>query len=825
MATSSTCATVAVRRLCAAALVILSTTASAAPGFVSSSHVETGSLYSEITIHFRCKVHYLGHDPSDKTDVLRVRLEATTVCTGASPDIANSRELHRPLNADVASLDSIEYDGETPGNQLLRFNFTADVTLKVSARPGGDALSVQVFKAGSAPDSRPAIAAAPTRMNRQPAAPAPRYVINLESSRRAPATADLPALDPGDGRRVFVTEALIGGQTWYRTRVGYFATAAEASRELRQLRSRFPRAWVDAATEAPNLIEPAATVTEAAAAVDVNNAEPARASASAGGEDKVSLLMHDARRAMTAGEISRAVQIYTKVLQMPPHDSQREAQEYLALARERNGQVAHARAEYQRYLDLYPDGEGADRVRQRLSALLAGTSKQDKAPVASADTAAQRKSPSAWKMRTFLSQRYRRDVNQVNDEDEVVNQSSIYTDLSLDARRRGERFDFASRITAGHRTNLLSDDDGSSGNDVRLSYAYADLSDSQTGLRGRIGRQTRTGGGVLGRFDGLNLAYAVTERLRLDAVYGKPVFSTGDGIDELRTFQGLSATFGPVGENLDLGLFYLQQDIDGLTDRQSVGGEVRYFGENRTLWGMFDYDVAFKELASGFLQGTIRLPANFTVTGLFDKRRSPYLGLGNALVGQIDQDFADLTASLAEDEIRQLALDRSAATTTVTLGLSRPLSPKLQLGLNATRSDVDATVESGGVAAVPASTYSYFSVDLVASSLFTQGDVGIISLRHAETSTTDIETLNVDARFPLGRAWRINPRLRVDFRRIRSDMSEERIYTPGLRLQYRPSRRLRVELEAGKQFSTRAMATADLDRESYFVNLGYQFFY
>jgi hypothetical protein len=36
---------------------------------------------------------------------------------------------------------------------------------------------------------------------------------------------------------------------------------------------------------------------------------------------------------------------------------------------------------------------------------------------------------------------------------------------------------------------------------------------------------------------------------------------------------------------------------------------------------------------------------------------------------------------------------------------------------------------------------------------------------------------------------------------------------------------LRLEFEAGKQFSQRDMELTDLDRESYFVNLGYQFFY
>jgi hypothetical protein len=804
------------RALLAASLLLCASTATAAAGFIAGSHVEKGNLYTSVTIRFRCKVHYLGHDPSGKTDILRVRLEATSVCAGASPEIANNRELHRPPSADDARIDSIEYEGENSGDQHLRLNFTEEVAFRITSSSSGDAITVQVFDNARPEPDRPTQADSQTRLSRRPEKPSPKYVINLESSLRPPATADLPGLALTGEQELFVATAMIDGQTWYRVRVGYFGSAEEAARQLRTLRAQFPGAWIGTAKEAPEditRISPVATRPESRAS-DVPL-------------DKTDTLMRDAHRAMTAGEISRAVQIYTKVLQLPAHEGQREAQEFLALARERNGQIAHAKAEYQRYLDLYPDGEGAQRVQQRLASLLASNGGRTAQTAGSAQASARSsasKTPSAWRLRTFLSQRYRRDVNQVNDEDEVVNQSSIYTDLSIDARRRGERFDFASRITAGHRTDLLSESQGS-GNDFRLAYAYADLSDSRTGLRGRVGRQTRTGGGVLGRFDGLNMSYSPTDTLRFDAVTGKPVFSTGDGVDDLRTFYGLSATYGPIADNLDIGAFVLQQDIDGTTDRQAVGGEIRYSGENRTLWGMFDYDTEFKELGSGFVQGTVRLPANFTITGLLDRRRSPYLSVGNALIGQQDQDFRNLRLLFTEDEIRQFALDRSAPTTTMTLGLSRPLSPRLQFGFNATRSEVEATTESAGIAAMPASTYSYYSVDLVASSLFTQGDVGIISLRHAETSTTNIETLSLDSRFPIGRAWRINGRLRVDYRRILSDMSEEWTYTPGLRLQYRPTRKLRLELEAGKRFSSRTMETADLDRESYFVNLGYQFFY
>ena len=42
----------------------------------------------------------------------------------------------------------------------------------------------------------------------------------------------------------------------------------------------------------------------------------------------------------------------------------------LVLREKKNDQLAHAKAEYEEYLQRYPSGEGAARVRQRLSALL-----------------------------------------------------------------------------------------------------------------------------------------------------------------------------------------------------------------------------------------------------------------------------------------------------------------------------------------------------------------------------------------------------------------------------------------------------------------------
>lgn len=816
------------RRLLALPLlcVTLASGAWAAPGFIESSSVEKGDLYTEISVRFRCKVQLLGYDPAGKSDFVRISLQPTTVCVGGPPSIALNREILRPPGADIAALESIEYDGQSVGQETLRLDFEQTVTVDVQASTAGDGLTIRVFAASDSPPLGPprAFESGTSRRVDNGATEGLRYVINLQSSLQPPVVAEGQAIDPGPDQELMISAVEMDDQTWYRLRIGYFASAEAAARALANYRETYPKAWVDHERASGTALPVPTDTTTSAGTIE---AAPAPASDVDG---EVPTLMQEARQAMIAGELPAAIQLYTKVLRQPVTGRHAEAQEYLALARERNGQLAHAKAEYETYLAQYPDAEGADRVRQRLAALLSGPAvaaadeRAVSAGVAAARGEGTRKIPSRWKTSTYVSQYYRRDVNQLNDENEIVSQSSIYTDGSIDARRRGERFDLALRLTGGYRTDLLGEEEGGQGNDFRWSYAYTDLVDSGTRISARFGRQTRNSGGVLGRFDGLNLNYELTERLELQAVGGIPVYSTTHDDPMDRRFYGVSVTVGPMGENLDVTAFYLQQDVESLTDRRAIGAEVRYFGRDRTVWGMLDYDIEFSEISSSFLQTSWRLPGGLSLSGLFDHRRSPYLALGNAVLGQPDQDFNTLLAAWTEEEIRRLALDRSAATTTITLGVSRPITPRLQLGLNATRSVVEATPESGGAAALPESEYSYYSLDLVASSLFREGDVSIVNLRQSGSGTTDVLSMNVDARFPIGRSWRIGPRMRVDRREIRSDGSEEWIYSPGLRMQYRPLRSMRFELTGGKEFSSREMVETDFDRESYFIYLGYQWF-
>lgn len=802
-------------------LLCVGTGAVSAPRFITGSRVEQDKAYVVVTLQFACGVEYVDHLPANEGDQLRIQLQATSICRGASPSVARSRELHRPLDADEARLLEIDYDGDSGTGQILTLVFRETVRFDVLHDAASDKLTVRIYfkpQPAAVPRNRGAVSNAVTR----PSEDRPAYVINLSSSRVPHSQSEFAAVAPSPGLKTFETEVVLGGITWYRLRVGHFENSGEASLELQRLSGRYPTAWVDRAKSAD--ADPAVRVADETGS-DVPAYEPMSTPVSLG-LDQVDRLMSEARQAMVAGQVSRAVQIYTKVLRAPHHDRHAEALEYLALAREKNGQLAHAKAEYQRYLSLYPGSDGADRVNQRLAALLASDRQLGLSQATSRAKPSDGPKPrsSDWRMQAFLSQYYRRDVNQFSEQDDIVSQSALYSDVNLDVRRRGQRFDFSSRLSAGYRRDFLDEGEGT-GDDIRVSYAFVDLAHPGSGLRGRIGRQTRNTDGVLGRFDGLNLSYRASDRVSVNTVLGKPVYSASEGIDTARTFHGASINYGPVLENLNIGLYYIRQNIEGLDDRRAVGTEFRYLGENQSLWGLIDYDLYYEDVGGAFLQGSWRLASRLTIHGSIDQRHSPFLSTGNALIGQPVEAFSDLLILWTEEEIRQLALDRTPRSDTYTVGISHSLTPRLQFNVDANQTTIDATPQSGGVAATPQTTYKYYAANLTASSLIKEGDVTIIGLRYTMSDSTKSTALHLDTRIPFGRFLRINPRLRIERREILSDSSNEWSYTPGIRIQFRWSQKLRIELEAGKLISQRDMTGVDWDRESYFINLGYQAFF
>jgi hypothetical protein len=688
----------------------------------------------------------------------------------------------------------------------------------LKAFPGAWVLRVPDSERGLAKASRVVPKAAararatPRAAEKRPAAAADdAYAIQLSLSGAPVDPAALPDLPELSRYWLYTNSYLKGGATWYRLRLGFVPTAKAAAKVQRAVAGAFPGAWV--------LKVPAGEPAASAASRVVpgrSRAVPVAVSPDAETEARLERMMEMARQAVAQGDYPKAVRLYTAVLETPGSRFAQDAQEYLGLARERSGQRAHAKAEYETYLERYPEGPGADRVRQRLAGLLTATAPApEKLRGAKADP-----SQARWDAHGGLSQYYRRDTTTDANGDTVVRVSSLDTDLDMSVRRRGSRWDVRTRVTGGHRMDLLSNGPG---DETRLHAAYMDVIDLQSRISTRLGRQSRTTGGVLGRFDGLLATYPLSRRTRVDFVAGFPVErSTSQGIDTDRWFYGLAFNAGTFFEAVDLQAFFIEQQVDGLVDRRAVGGELRYFRDRQSLLTLVDYDVLYEELNKVLVLSNVTFPDDTNVNLTVDYGQSPVLTTTNALQGQVVTTIYDLRSLFSEQEIRNLARDRTPTSRAVSLGVSRPVRDDLTVAVDTTVSNVSATPASGGVAATPATGNEYaVSTQLIGEGILFAADTTILGLRYSNGQTLDIVSLTADNRYPSGR-WRLNPRLRLDYRDNKTDNSTQWSVLPTVRVNLLASRHLRFEAEAGGEWSTHHLTTDTQNTSGYFVTAGYR---
>lgn len=750
--------------------------------------------YVAVTLLFGCTLRYVSHTPASSGDTVRVRLTPQADCGASSggwlvPPPFDERGVLRAVE--------IERSLGTDLHLTLRWSRPEQFVLV----PSFDGRGLRIRLLHSAAD-RPQVTV------REVTNPS-YYAVNLAAAQEPFGDDAIAAAEAATGVRIYVSEIVVGEERWYRLRAGPFVTEQDARRVLATARERYPKAWLAVADdERLNAVG----VPDAVASVPPT---PSRGVATLTVPDRDRTLK-EAREALRRKDHAKAISLLTRLVEQPEFPERAEALELLGLARERNGQLAHAEAEYEEYLRRYPQGDAARRIEKRLRALAFATS-----PARARAGAAQQED--RWQVFGGVSQLYRRDEtgfdNGVTSQN-LTSQNAIFSDVALAARRRGERFDFASRVSAGYAFDMLEDGPGDRS---RVALLFAEVSDHELDWTARGGRQSGSAGGLLGTYDGLYAGYQVRPRVRINARAGFPVESTLAGPDTDRRFYALSADFGTLAGGWDLSTYVISQDYHGVTDRQAVGTELRYFRPGLTFVSLLDYDFYHAEVNNVVLLGTLALPARWTLSLNLDHRKSPSLTTRNALIGQPVTSFEELFGLFTPAEIEQLARDRTAQSDVYTLSLSRPLGERWQWSLDLSSMTFGATPASGGVAETPGT-----GTDVVASTqalgygLFGRGDVTSLGLQVQTGDTTDTVSLGVNAQFPLGQVWRLGPRLRVDQRDHHVDGSQQWLVSPSLRTELR-WQRVSLEFEGGAEFSQRTLDTAEERTTRYYLSLGYRY--
>ena len=393
------------------------------------------------------------------------------------------------------------------------------------------------------------------------------------------------------------------------------------------------------------------------------------------------------RAALKEGNNKRAIQIFTKMLGMPPGAERQEALELLGVSRQRNGQHAHAKAMYREYLKQYAETDGAARVKQRLSDLLHGQLK----PKERLKLSKKSGKKSTSRFYGSFAQYYYRGQNSTEETGTTVDQSLLLNQLSMSWRIRNPDYEIRNFLYASHSHDFVS----TAGKPLTPQTAYSQIKNSRLGFSARLGRQTGSKGGVLGKFDGLQASYDVAHSISINAVGGYPVnISEKRKIQTAKPFWGIGFELDGGRNQIDVLPYYIHQDVDGIVDREAVGSEFRYFGKEGNFYALVDYDIAYTDLNIYLFRGQYNWRKSTIFSLNFDYRNSPLLFTSNALIGRTDvSSIEELLVIRTEDEIRDLAESRVGTAKTLSVGVGHTFNSRYQANADLTLAQQSFVIE------------------------------------------------------------------------------------------------------------------------------------
>lgn len=732
--------------------------------------------------------------------------------------------------------------GERNRKIVLR---TADST-RVAVRAGQGNRSIEiVFRGAGAGVS--AAQAAPLRRTPMPAPTAAatpvevtpatlpqeerRFVIALLSS--ADPNAALSAVVPRSLQNydVFTSERIVNGSRRYEVLIGHFTNRTQAEAVLRQL-SAYPLATIMAsaaiglpagaavaAAPAPSPVPvppPAPTPTPAPPSEPATPPVPAPTPATAAAtpplptpaevDAQSDALFATAQAAMAQQNFVAATTALNELLNLPANRNTRAAQEMAGVARARAGDSARARIEFETYLQLYAQGEGSERVKRELAAL----------PAAAPSAAQAGARPAVETTVTgSASMSYFGGNGQIRSQDfkdspiaglpqvagdplfSADKASQLFNDVDLTWRRR----DADSDMRFVFRDAYTSDLERSDKSKNRLSALYMDYKSLSNGYGVRLGRQSPTGGGVMGRFDGVSANVILRPKLKLSAVAGRP---TDKFFESKRRFYGASIDADALLPNFGAAVYVIQQSIDSEIDRRALGLDMRYFKDGASIFSQLDYDTLIKGLNIATVQGSLIMDDGTVFNALYDRRALTMLALGNSLTfedptspGVLFTRIADKLATTTLLALRDQIKRTTPFITQAQLGITRPLDKTWQIGASA------QLTNTGAIPAVPEvvgfengrpATGNIYSVSgqLIGLNLYSQRDTHVFSTTGISSPALKGLLLSYNNSSVAWDVWQLEPSLQYYRDRNPQGSTNER-WTPGLRVTYRGWERWSLE--------------------------------
>ncbi len=690
------------------------------------------------------------------------------------------------------------------------------------------------------------------------------YIVVLQQVPSAQPDKLLPVPNRLQTFEVFTTNRVIDGTPSIEVSIGWFRTAEEAEAVRKAALDRFPQAKVvdllqrnlqatalaspvpaprSADTVVPVPPAPAVAVAPAvpapaAPASSPPPAEPVAApappapvaprpsvTATPDIEARAAELMNRARTALADRKLEEAIDALNQLLLLPPNSQSQEAQELIGLAWERAGDQRRARVEYELYLKLYPEGEGSQRVAQRLASL-------EGAPATGTQPLAEAGAPTRTEPRKFtgnIAQYYyggkARSQSLVNlpagiDQSTLTKttESAIVTSVDLSGRFASKDSETRVVLRGTGSSNLSS----SSHNTSLLNAAYVDYKRNESGLAIRIGRQSAISGGLLGLFDGVSMSYPIRQGLKVDVMGGAPANLLVDAPSQ-RLLAAMLEADG-IGDHWGGDIYIVNQTTEGIANRRSLGGELRYSGERGSGYALVDYDTLFRAVNAVSLQGSVQAPGQTTVTVLVDSRKAPSLQMTNALISSGFASLNTMLQMMSLDEVRDAARKTTAQAKQGLISISRPWSEKWQVSADLRYSAIGALPAVGDFEATPATGSQYgLTLQLTGSNLYSKRDINNFNISLLTTPFFKGTQLSYSNLTGLrNNDLTLEPSIRFY---TQSDKQDVRIWriTPGLRASYRLSTRASILGEGILEHSKTSGPTNHDTTDSVFFYFGYRY--
>lgn len=778
-----------------------------------------------LSVRMTTSVQYLRSVAARSLDLVQAFYNITP-----SRDPAKPLEGERRRLAALGSLPEItitdEEDKGRPGRKLVvRFSTAQRFTVRQGR--GNNTIDVVIQGLGDAVRAAEALP--------RPAAEGAGKTVIVLARGNAPVGMDMP-LPRALARYELVTDTReIEGRTEHRLVLRGFADREEAQRALRAL-ERFPQARIEVeAAAAP----PAVTATVAPAPTPATAAAPSSAPTPA--------LLARARELRATGDNAGALAALEELLGQAGAAEAAEAQALIGDVRLALGDTVRARAEYETYLKLYPQGAEADRVRAQFAALpapVAAVARPEKPAEAVQITASIAQTYYGGQSKTLTELKdtpLEGQIPQIVSTDTIsgTDQNQSVTSLDFGWRQRDKsrdlRFVFRDSFTAEGMANRPSRN--------RLTALYVDYRALPHGVTARVGRQSGLGGGVLGRFDGATVGWAFPSRWKVSGVIGQP---TDVLLDTQRHFYGVAVDTDSLLPGVGAGSYLIEQKIDGQIDRRALGLELRYFRPNANVFSIFESDLIMKTLNIASITGTFIAEDNSTINVLYDRRATPLSMLGNALffpdptATTFPRTVRDLLNTKTLEQLRQTVKDTTAFTTQGTAGFTRPLTEHWQAGLDARFTAIGEIlpvpdVLPSGLAASRATT---FGVQAIGTNLYSQRDTHVINVSYLTGHNSANRFLpagpqnvaveysgwlasynNLSVPWP---SWQLEPSIRLYSQSTTSGIRTMRV-TPGMRLtwRFRPGWSLESDLNLEQSKTTGPNQNESATRAYYY--LGYRF--